>query len=187
MADLSLAFTTWVNHPGTPSTPGAADLNRIQDALRFLAAPPAVSAHRSFDQAVSHSTETPVRFDVTQLNRDGMHSTGTDVASRITINTSGWYVVTGAVVWDAPPNSAEPVGFRGLRIKRNGQDNLARVDHPPVPHTNVSTGQQIEVFYPLSAGQYIELVLVHTQGSTLTVSGGGTTAARLQARWDSPL
>ncbi len=44
-APLDLGFTTWVGYPAVPNTPGAADLNRIQGDLSWLATPPSASLH----------------------------------------------------------------------------------------------------------------------------------------------
>jgi hypothetical protein len=42
---LDLGFTNWVSYPASPSDVGAADFNRIQNDLTWLASPPSASLH----------------------------------------------------------------------------------------------------------------------------------------------
>jgi hypothetical protein len=54
---VDLSFTTWADYPGSPSTPGAGDLNKIQAGITNLARTPSARLSRSdtpiVDSAVS--------------------------------------------------------------------------------------------------------------------------------------
>lgn len=181
---LSTNFTTWVDGPASPSIPGASDLNRLQDNDRFLSLPPMAIAYRgNSDQAVAHSTQTPVRFDTEIVDTDNMFFNGTSTAHIITINTRGYYQIDGSVVWDSPPNNAQPVGWRALRVRANDSFDIARVDQPPMPQPGLGGGQQISQLHPCPAGMTLQLILMHSQGTTITISGGPPYGARFSARW----
>lgn len=59
---LDLGFTTFVGYPGSPSSPGAADINRVQNDLTWLANPPSASLTNTNPAVVASS------FSNTTLN-----------------------------------------------------------------------------------------------------------------------
>lgn len=190
VAPLTTTFPTWVNYPGSPSTPGASDLNAIQDSIRFLARPPMATARRSFPVSVPHSTESTIRFDQTWVDTDDMHSTGGSVAEYFTINTTGVYVASFTMIWDAPAGGASGQGWRMIKINRQPGgigapvETLARVNVPAVSQPGLGQGMQCVLpAWHCFAGNVFTVSVMHSQGSALNVGSGAEYDATFSIRW----
>lgn len=181
---LSTSFTTWVDYPGTPSTPGASDINRLQDNDKFFAQPPMVIARRTFPQSIGHSTSTPVRFDQTVFDNDEMHFNGSSVAEFIEINTPGFYVFSFTMIWDAPPGGAAGQGWRMIRLWRMDAGYVARVNDQAQAQAGLGMGQQLNTT-PIACSPIdrFRVEVMHAQGSTLNVGAGEEYDATISARW----
>jgi hypothetical protein len=178
--DLSLAFTTFVNHPGSPSTPGAADWNRLQDNDAFLGRVPIVSLARNVDQNIPHSTVTDIAYNASAADPNGMHEVG---SSKVICTVPGWYAITAQVAWELPA-SGTAGGFRSVRISRD--DVLfARDDRPPA--VSIATYQSASVLVDLAVGSVITVSVAHNQGSSLPVSGSTRGQTALHMHWTRTL
>jgi hypothetical protein len=80
---MDLAFPTYVNYPGSPSTPDAAEMNRLNNGIINLSNPPSAKWQATNTQLVTTSplTLTPIFFDTKQWQTDDAmtvdNSTGT--------------------------------------------------------------------------------------------------------------
>jgi hypothetical protein len=173
--NLSLAFTTFVDFPGTPDTPAASDFNRLQINDSFFANRPGIVARRLNPASIAHGTEVGIGFEVDDLDSENTHDPA-GFSQEFRIAMAGWYDIRAGVMWDAPSGGATPQGYRSLRIRRkpSGQtEGLiagGRVEQAAVPTPNIGTGQQIVP--PLTrmfVGDIVRVAVVHTQGATLTV------------------
>lgn len=95
-APLDLGFTTFVDYPATPNTPGAADIGRIQGDISWLASPP--SASLSFTTAPGFPSGlaffTLQWNNIIENNTAGMIATATNLThytDRITFPYPGKY------------------------------------------------------------------------------------------------
>jgi hypothetical protein len=178
--DLSFAFTTFVNHPGSPSTPGAADINRLQDNDSFLGRKPIVSLTRNVDQTIPHSTVTDIAYNASAADPNGMHEVG---SSKVICTVAGWYWIRAQVAWNLPA-SGTAGGFRSVRIFRDGVQ-FGRDDRNPV--TSIGTYQSAEAFVDLAVGSVVTVGVAHGQGSSLLISGGTRGETGLAMKWERTL
>jgi hypothetical protein len=178
--DLSFAFTNWVNSPGSPSTPGAADINRLQDNDAFLGRVPIVSLTRNVDQTIPHSTVTDIAYNASAADPNGMHEVG---SSKVICTVPGWYKITAQVAWELPA-SGTAGGFRSLRISRDGA-LFGRDDRPPV--VAIATYQSVSTFVDLAVGSVVTVSVAHNQGSSLLVSGSTRGQTALHMHWTRTL
>jgi hypothetical protein len=178
--DLSFAFTTWVNSPGAPSTPGAADFNRLQDNDSFLGRVPIVSLARNVDQTIPHSTVTDIAYNASAADPNGMHEPG---SSKVICTVAGWYRITAQVAWELPA-SGTAGGFRSVRIFRDGV-LFGRADQPPV--VSIATYMSAETLVDLAVGSVVTVGVAHNQGSSLLVSGSTRGQTALHMHWTRTL
>lgn len=173
---LSLAFSTFVDFPGSPSTPGASDLNRLQDNDDFLARKPFASVVRNVDQAVGNGTEPTVAYNFDKADALGMHPDG---GSAIISQVDGWYLVIANVAWELPATGTA-TGIRRVSIWKNDV-MFNRVDQPA--NVGISTWQQCMALVDCPAGTVIQVHVAHSQGAPLTLAGG----ANVQMIWQRTL
>lgn len=109
--------------------------------------------------AIANDTSTALTFDTERWDTDGMHSGATP--SRLTINTPGKYYIYGHVEWGNPGT-----GFVvQLSITLNGATILASHREPAID----TARQSVSTHYELSAGDYVELIVLQTSGASLNV------------------
>lgn len=162
---------TWV--AGEDLTAGELNLE-LRDALSFLLDPPRASVYTSVDTTMATSTATAIAFDVEFYDTDSMHDNVTN-NSRLTINTSGVYLVKGMVGF-----ASNTTGYREVEIRKNGS-GVARSRLQTQP-TAIGTTVLIAADIALTAGDYIQLFgWQNSGGNLLTVSGA--TWTRFEARW----
>ncbi len=116
------------------------------------------SVTRSTNLSIAHAIETYIDFDVESYDNDSMHESTNP--SRITINTSGKYLVTGQVLFNT--NGA---GDRRLALVKNRVSVEAETRVLPVTgtQTTVIIIRELE----LLAGDYIELRARQNSGGAL--------------------
>lgn len=114
----------------------------------------------SATQTAADSTSVPMTFNTEDFDTDSFHSTSSNT-SRMTIpaGLGGKYLVQGYVYWDSNAS-----GVRILRFLKNGTAQSPQVVDAAVG----GLGQEIMSIFDLAAGDYIELGVYQTSGSTRT-------------------
>lgn len=156
MAYVDLA-TIQATDPGDILT--AAWCDQARDNGEFLIDPPACSIYNSSAVSLTTGIGTVLNADSENYDNDSMHSTVSNT-SRITIQTSGRYLITATMEF-----SANATGYRMIQILLN----TASIAHSVVRLNAVSgaaTFTQTAITSVLAAGDYLE-----AQG--LQGSGGG--------------
>jgi hypothetical protein len=114
-------------------------------------------------QAIPTATYTSVTFDVDDVDDESAHSTSVNT-SRYTAVSAGWYWVaaTGSLVADA-------AATRGVRLAVNGtavQAGFATALGSTAFNSAVCVARLVQ----LSAGDYLEVQVIHNKGSNLNTS-----------------
>jgi hypothetical protein len=146
--------------------------NSLRDALAFTLAPPQVQCIQTVTQSITNNTATAVLFDTEIVDSDNFHSTATNT-TRLVAPMPGWYELKGGVGYAA----AAATGYRAAGWQTTissvtsilaGSFNLAAVS------TTVCAVEARTMRVFLNAGDYVELMALHTLGSAL---GTAATAA----------
>lgn len=122
-------------------------------------------ANATGTQSIGNTTDTPIDFDTTEVNRDSMWSAFTP--SRITANTAGWYALGGVVVFDT-----NATGYRiGKFRKTSGfvQTVLRASSVGAVSGANTWVDISMRIVF-LSPGDYVELLARQNSGGSLNTS-----------------
>jgi len=125
-------------------------------------------------QPVTHASKTTVNapgngvyytlgFDTVGVNI-GNCWVGGSLASRFTANVAGNYVVSAEVWW-----AANATGYRYAYILRDAWDLVTSFLVPAV--NGNFTQSNLSVVLNMGAGQYIEIVTMHTAGVDIQVKG----------------
>ena len=150
---------------------GAVSSAKLADASvtpAKLGSAPAVHVWRTTNQSIPTGVVTPVLFDAERFDNAGLHRTDLDT-SRITITAPGIYLVGGSVSWEA----AGATAAAQVNVRKNGVGTLVRATQQS---GGVNTSEQsATTLVKLSAGDYLELVVLHNSG-----------AARLLYSWPAP-
>jgi hypothetical protein len=123
-------------------------------------------ATNSTTQSVNNTTDTAVTFDQDVFDAEGMHSTVSNT-SRFTVPTgrAGTYMMMGNIEFAAmSANNLRCLGW----FRKNGATRLT----PYVGHPGVSGGittVQVDTVAALAAGDYVELMAWHENGSALNI------------------
>ncbi len=148
--------------------------------LDFLLNPPRVNAFSGTGIATATSTSTLVTFDNESWDTDSMHSTTTN-PSRITINTSGQYLVSFYARF--PPNAT---GYRMLNLRLNsggsssGGSTLSTIAIAAAPTTSTFVTRTLEL--TCNSGDHYEMFATQSSGASLTLETGQRVTG-MEFRW----
>lgn len=152
----------------------AATHNLILENVNNYRVPPMCKATKNAVQSIPATTATVITFATEDYDTDDMHSTSVNT-SRITVNTSGVYTVTGFIL-SAPSAAA----FNYVYIYKNGTALPA--------NTGIVAGTkdggnaiitQITCTLSLAVNDYIELAFYHNNAGAINV----TADCWLAAHW----
>lgn len=132
------------------------------DLSRFIG----VRVYNSTGQTITTATPTALTFDSENYDTDAFHSTSSDT-SRLTVPTGygGYYMVGANIIW-----TATAAGRRYLRLQTNGTTIVAGVEIGSVADATGVPSQHISVPLLLSAGDYVEVVVLQSSGGNLNIS-----------------
>jgi hypothetical protein len=148
--------------------------------IDFLMNPPRVNAYASAVTPLTTSVSTLVSFDSEPWDTDSMHSTTTN-PSRITINTSGQYLVTfyGRFLSNA-------TGYRQLNLRLNSGGNSGAGNTVSTVNSAAVNGSSTFVTRTMElacvAGDHYELFAWQNCGSTLNLESGQRVTG-MEFRW----
>jgi hypothetical protein len=148
--------------------------------LDFLMNPPRVNAYASTGVVLATATSTLIPFDTESWDTDSMHSTTTN-PSRITINTSGQYLVTFYARF--PSNTT---GYRQLNLRINSTGNpglggtLSTISAAAVNGDSTFVTRTLEL--TCNAGDHYELFAQQNSGASLTLQAGQRVTG-MEFRW----
>lgn len=154
-----------VHNPATGAVAPAAWGDTVRDCLEFLIDPPACSVYNSAAQSVANGTaQVVLNANSENFDNAAMHSTVTN-PSRITIQTSGRYLIGCTVLYDADVD-----GRRVTQFLING----ATVLFGDVRNANISAAvtprASVTRTYVFTAGDYVEVTASHNSGAALDVT-----------------
>lgn len=161
MAYADLA-TVQATDPGDPLT--AAWCDQVRDNEEFLIDPPFASVFNNTTQSVADNTITLLTANAENFDNDAMHSTVTNTG-RLTAQTEGRYEFTCRVNFQADTTE----GRRVLQIRKNGGTAITVNSSRAVIDGN---SQTLSGFLKDTAiaGDYWEVLCLHTAGNALTVT-----------------
>lgn len=124
---------------------------------------PAARVTRSSAQSIPDSLNTNLAFDQERYDTASVHDNGTN-NSRLTAPVTGIYAVTAQFTWGGSAGT----GSRFAGLMKNGSTLIARsLQVPGDDDENMAT--QVR----LAAGDYVEVQVLQTSGSSLTVAANG--------------
>lgn len=149
----------------------------IRDNVNNLITPPGGGAKRTTTQSLTTGTWTAIGFDseVGLWDSDTVHNDVTN-NSRLTLTTSGVYVVTGCIAF-----TGNSTGMRGATITQNGVGVWTQ--HAPA-HADGTQLVNVAGICVVAANDYLELYGFQSSGGALnTVADGSFGPTRLAAVW----
>ena len=126
---------------------------------------------RTTTQAITTGTDTIVTWPTTVVN-DGNFLTGGTPWDQLIAPLAGWYIVTGAIRWEAAGS-----GYRNCWLMKNGTEIQTPQSGNATTVTDVALEQSKVI--KLAATDYMQLRCYHDRGSNLNVTGGYFSMARL--------
>lgn len=127
---------------------------------------PACRVYHSEFQSVPSGSDTVLVFDSERFDNDNMHDSTNP--SRLTCRTAGVYLITGHVVWSQPnANDAYEIF-----IRLNGATKIASIKHQTTTIYSF-IHHSIVTIYKLNAGDYVELVVKQSTGSSRLIYAYG--------------
>lgn len=159
----------------------AAALNQdVRDNVAFLANPPRCIVYNNANISIPNNAATALTFNSERQDSDAMHSTSSNT-SRITCVTAGLYDLFGCIRW---ASQGTVTGVREVGIRLNGATYLAVNDGGSTLYNGLTIIQQVtRNGYPLSVGDYVELVPFQSSGGALNVEFVGNYSPEFAAIW----
>jgi hypothetical protein len=124
---------------------------------------PAARVTRSSAQSIPDSLNTNLSFDQERYDTASVHDNATN-NSRLTAPVTGIYAVTAQFTWGGSAGT----GSRFGGLMKNGSALIARSQQLPGDDDENLTTQ-----VRLAASDYVEVVVLQTSGSSLTVAANG--------------
>lgn len=156
----------------------------IRDPLSFLLNPPIAELRQSVAQTFTTAVSAAVTFNAHDVDEDytGGNPGHDDVTqnTRYTARYSGWFLVSGAVVF-----VANATGDRFAWLQINGTDVNASLGFVAGDATAASAVPCRTKLVFLNVGDYIELIGHQTSGGNLNSDAGGRNQSSMTIRWVS--
>jgi hypothetical protein len=148
--------------------------------LDFLMNPPRCNAYAGSAISLADQTTTLITFSTEAWDTDSMHSTSSNT-SRITINTSGQYLVTFYARW-----LSNATGYRQLNLRLNATGNpglgstLSTINTPAVNGSATFLTRTMEM--SCVAGDHYELFAWQNSTASLSLDTGQRVTG-MEFRW----
>jgi hypothetical protein len=148
--------------------------------LDFLMNPPRCGVYAGAGISCANQTWTLVTFDTESWDTDSMHSTVTDT-SRVTINTSGQYLVTFYARF-----LSNATGYRQLNFRKNSTGNsglgstMSTIAAPAVNGSMTFLTRTFEL--NCTAGEHYELFAWQSSTAALSLDTGQRVTG-MEFRW----
>ena len=142
---------------GSEVTNGSLGTGELSHAI------PAARVTRTSAQSIPDSLNTSLAFDQERYDAAGVHDNATN-NSRLTAPVTGIYAVTAQFTWGGSAGA----GSRFAGVMKNGSTLIARSQELAGDDDQNITTQVL-----LAAGDYVEVVVLQTSGSSLTVAANG--------------
>jgi hypothetical protein len=152
-------------------------LDALSDDIAFLANPPKCRVYNSVAISIPNAVETALTFNSEVHDTDTMHSTSVNTG-RVTITTSGTFEIGFHVGFAAGGGGTTRYAY----VRRNGGAG-ALAYHRTSGSTGIAVFGQTTA-YPLTAGDYLEVVVYQDSGGALNVDTAAI-APTLWATWRS--
>lgn len=153
-----------------------------RDVLRFLRYPPVARIHSiGTTQTLASGGWQTIAFGGESIDNYGGHDNVTN-NSRYTCQRAGLYYVYGLAAVTEP---AVPAGYRASRLLVNGTTPYGGMSTMAAVSTTAGTALPASALLRLNAGDYVELQMMHNQGTALSVRDGTGDCSRLIALWMS--
>jgi hypothetical protein len=114
-------------------------------------------------EEIADDTTTAIPWDTELLDVGGLVDLGAQ-PTRITIVNTGFYMITGGVLW-----FANPTGQREILIRLDGAGDVL-AGATTTPANTVTFRQSISVLATLTAGTYVELTARQTSTAPLNIT-----------------
>jgi hypothetical protein len=124
------------------------------------------------------TTYTALTFNTERRDVQGCHSTSVNTG-RITVPT-GWgglWSIGACVSW-----AANATGWRAVALRLNGATIIA-MQAGTNAGSGIETIQTVNTEYPLSAADYVEVIVGQTSGGNLNVAASANYSPEFWARW----
>ena len=156
---------TFSSFPITPSANPVADYEvankKYVDNIAGVSNVDQCSVYRSSSKLLGSNIPYAIDWDSELFDGNAMHDTITN-NSRITINTSGYYLVNAQLSWDWSASTADCQ----MWIKKNGTTEI--IKGLEMHQTTTSHNQALTKVVYLSAGDYIQCYAEHFTGANLS-------------------
>jgi hypothetical protein len=147
--------------------------------LDFLMNPPRCAVYTAVGFSCASGVSTLVSLDTESWDTDSMHSSTYD--SRVTINTSGQYLVT---FYARFPSNA--TGYRQLNFRKNSAGNATGGSTMSTIALAAANGSATFITRTFelncTAGEHFELFALQNSGASLTLDGGQRVSG-MEFRW----
>lgn len=121
-----------------------------------------VRVYNNADLAIVTATLTALTFNSERHDDESYHSTAANT-DRITFPVAGTYAFGFNVYWDVGA-----VGYRQVIVQKNATFNLIFIHGLPIA-AGVAKGMNGASVAKFAAGDYIQVIVYHTQGANLAV------------------
>jgi hypothetical protein len=146
--------------------------------VEFATSIPAVRVFHSVAQStVGSGATTVLAFDSERYDSGSMHDTSTN-NSRLVAPVTGIYAITANVVW-----ASNPTGRRTIHLRRNGFESIAADSRAAFGD---EVGTVIATLARLEAGDYVEVLIQQTSGSSLNIQKDGEITPEFAMSWLAP-
>jgi len=150
-----------VHNPATGTVAPATWGDQIRTNQEFFIDPPACSVSHNTTVNATSGTILTLSANTEAFDNDSMHSTVTN-NSRITATTAGRYLWTVLVEFQADSN-----GYRQIFLRKNGSTDVPGIRQQPI--ASVASAFNLTQTVVMAASDYLEVRVLQTSGSTLTV------------------
>jgi hypothetical protein len=119
--------------------------------------------YNNANQSIANATGTNITYNSEYYDTDNFHSTVTNT-DRLTIPTSGYYIVTASIYWANNSTGLREIGLQknGVTIREAAHDNI-----------NANTQAITNISY-FAAADYITLRAYQASGGALNSQSGAT-------------
>lgn len=155
----------------------------LRDPIKFVMSKPMARLLHTVSQTALNGIWTSVLFAVESVDTDpdgiGGHSTVTNT-TRYTARYPGWYLVNGVAAF----NTSAATGMRCARWAVNGSAVAQSETLVPAGAGLPTAVPARSMYIPLGAGDYVELQVMQSLGSSLATSAGGGSGISLDIAWE---